>query len=48
VATANSGAIFDTMAPTTGVVITPEPSTLGVLGTALAMLGFIWRRRKSV
>jgi hypothetical protein len=50
VATALSGAILDTSIPTstTKVVITPEPSTLGVLGTALAMLGFIWRRRKSV
>ena len=49
VATANSGAIFDTTGPSTSTtkVVIPEPSTLGVLGTALAALGFIWRRRKS-
>ena len=42
VATANSGAIFDTGPP-----LIPEPGTLALLGTALAAFGFC-RRRKSV
>jgi hypothetical protein len=51
VATANSGAIFETSSPptmTTTAGPIPEPSALALLGSALAAMGFIRRRRKPV
>jgi hypothetical protein len=44
VATANSGAIFDTSPP--GTTPTPEPGALALLGTALGGLGIFVRRRR--
>jgi len=51
-ATANSGALLvditTTTTTTTGPPLVPEPGTLTLLGSALAALGLIGRRRKSV
>lgn len=44
VGTANSGAIFETGTPT-GSMPTPEPSSLALLGTGIAVLAGLVRRR---
>ena len=37
---------MDNLTITTGVVTTPEPSTLAILGAGLAGLGVVRRRRR--